>query len=150
MTFKEIYQESNEIRNSKEFSSLFEKSKNNTITDIELKRFDDLVSRGLLKTELDSKISDLLFKKNRTFLLNNGAILKITKNSPYENDVCFKVSNETKSKKLDVKGLVNRLYGLYREPHNEYISDEFIVECDAIVSLENYLLKKRNDGNKNF
>jgi len=142
MNLKEIYHQSNEVVNSQELTmeirDLYQKLKSKSITDDELNRIDELVAKAELKVKAESKITNTLFQKNRKFKLNNGNILKITRGrTRNDSGVCFKVSNETKSNKLEYSDLIKRMYGLsvnyYGQVYTEYISDEFKLACDLIV-----------------
>lgn len=139
MNLKEIYNKCNEFANSKELRDLFTKYKDKSITDDELTRLDEIYKQVGLKPEIDSEIANSLFKLNRKFALNNGGVLKITRGrTRNDSGICFKVSTETKSNKLEYTDLIKAMYGLrvnyYGQVNTEYISDEFKLACDSIAS----------------
>lgn len=139
MNLKDIYQQFKESSNSPELRDLYDKIKNKSITDDELVRLDEILEIGDLKHEIESEIVDSLFKLNRKFQLNNGGVLKITREvTRHDSGVCFKVSTETKSDKLEYADLIKAMYGLrvnyYGQVDTEYISDEFKLACDLITS----------------
>jgi hypothetical protein len=139
MNLKEIYQQFKETSESQELRDLFNKSKNKSITDDELVRLDEIVKLVDLKLEVEEKITDSLFKVNKKFQLNNGGVLKITRGRTRDDSgVCFKVSTETKSNKLEYNDLIKAMYGLrlnyHGQVYTEYISDEFKLACDLIIS----------------
>jgi hypothetical protein len=139
MNLKEVYHQFKELSESQEVRDLFNKYKNKSITDIELTRLDEISKQIDLKLKIECEIADSLFKLNRKFQLNNGGVLKITRGRTRDDSgVCFKVSTETKSNKLEYTDLIKSMYGLrtdyYGQVYTDYISDEFKLLCDSIAS----------------
>jgi hypothetical protein len=145
MTIKEIYQKFEESSNIRYIDDLKQKYKTTSLfsliellTEDELTIIDEISSKVDLKSNAESIIEEKLFKRGRKFKLNDGSVLKITRGTT-RNDggVCFKVSTETKSDKLEYSALIKAMYGLrknyYGQIITEYISDEFKNECDNIT-----------------
>jgi hypothetical protein len=138
MNFKEAYKQFHEISNSKELRELHNKVKNNTLTESEGVRLDELVTLSYLKINSEDEINEKLFKKKNVFKLNNGDVLEITRGTT-QNDskVCFKLNNKTESYKKEFEYLLLEMYGLkYNgdKENTELTSDDFKKKCDELTN----------------